>query len=171
MSSTIFQRIYFNLKNVYYETADGFVFDTSNTVQFTQQDYIRLYADNRPSGLYPETFGSIFIQASDKVDVYNRSYVKLQTLLANIGGVVNGIITLASILVYILTTRLNSVNLIENLFKLEEGREFHNHSTTDINRSLSSQNMSSIIKFNNNNYKVISAIRMESFKEVILKVM
>jgi hypothetical protein len=160
MSTTIFQRIYFTLKNVYYETADGFVFDTSNTVQFTQQDYIRLYADNRPSGIYPETYSSIFIQASGKADVYNRSYVKLQSLLANIGGVVNGIITLANILVYILTTKLNSVNLIEHLFKLEEGREFHNHSSIEVNRRLSNRNNSSVRKLNNNynNPKEISSI-------------
>jgi hypothetical protein len=145
LSTTTFQRIYFNFKNALYETVDGFVFDTTTTVGFTQLDSIRLYNDNRASGLFPETFSSITIQVSDKTDVYNRSYIKLQNLLANIGGVANGIIIVANIIMSFLTTRLNSVGLIEHLFNLEEKRDFHTHSAVEVNRLSST----SVIKFKN----------------------
>jgi hypothetical protein len=149
LSSTVFQRIYFTMKNVRYESEDGFVFDILSANTFPQFDSVRLYSDNRGTSFYPETISAVFIQASAVTDVYNRSYVKLQNLLANIGGVVNGILTLAAFVMNILTKRLNLMTLIDSVYKLEEERSFYNSSPTE-NVNKSNTNVQ-LVRFNNNN--------------------
>jgi hypothetical protein len=154
-----FQRIYFNIKNVFYETANGFVFDFTDSVTFAQKDSIKFYTDNRASGYLPETFTTLFITISDKTDVYNRAYIKLQDLLANIGGVVNGIFTIANILMNILTYRLNAVGLVENLYKLEERRDFHTHTIVEVNKCMPSlSSNTSVLRFNNKSISPISEL-------------
>jgi hypothetical protein len=148
LSTLNFQRIYFNIKNIIYETEDGFVFESRNTVKFTQQDSIRLYSDSRPSGYYPETFSTLYIHATDITDVYNRSYVKLQNLLANIGGVVNGIMTMATILMNILTKRLNLMTLIDCVYKLEDARDVSCSSSNIVSKSNVSGTSLNMIRFN-----------------------
>jgi hypothetical protein len=123
LSTLSFQRIYINFKNVVYESENGFVFESVNTVKFIQYDSVRLYSDNRKSGYYPETFSSLNLNAVDTTDVYNRSYIKLQTLLANIGGVVNGILTIAAVFMNIFTKRMNLTRLIDCVNRQEEERQ------------------------------------------------
>jgi hypothetical protein len=53
-----------------------------------------------------EAFGLISFTLSDNADVYKRSYTKMQTLVANVGGILKFLLTLAKFIVMFVTDKL-----------------------------------------------------------------
>ena len=90
----MFFKWYYLLKTrVIYQTDYGFVFQNQQSTEFYvhEDNYV---ADIRTLGMELTNFAFLQITMNNKVDTYNRSYTKLQSVLANIGGVINSILTL-----------------------------------------------------------------------------
>ncbi len=51
---------------------------------FTQTYHKKSYIDIRGQGLFAETFSTVIFSCYKFTDHYNRSYIKIQNLLANI---------------------------------------------------------------------------------------
>jgi len=83
-------RVFYYFKNIFYNTDVGFI-EKNNQLKtsFNFDKYLITY----PQVTYyiPEAFGLCSILISDKGNKYNKSYPKIQTLIANIGGVIKGI--------------------------------------------------------------------------------
>jgi hypothetical protein len=120
LSTTIFQKIYYPLKRTIYNTEEGLVFTQTVSVNFTQVEQTRIYSDFRKSGIDPETFSTIIFTTSEGTDIYYRSYLKIQDVVANIGGMINGILTIGSILVHIITKNMTLFNLTKILYSMED---------------------------------------------------
>jgi hypothetical protein len=124
MSSTIFKRYSIFQKNIIYETDYGFLFEDKVTgIRFASDDYIDISVDLRKSsGSLPQflpvrtVFGQGVFYLSSKTDFYFRSYTKLQDLMANIGGIVKGILLISQFITSSLTSKLNYKKLYETIF-------------------------------------------------------
>lgn len=98
LSSSVFNRYEIKKKIVNYQTDHGILFPILDYKQFFQYDISSLNTDLRvnisPIGL----FGQISFSLSKKTDNYKRNYIKIQNVLANIGGIVDAIYIVFSLL-------------------------------------------------------------------------
>ena len=130
LSSTIFTRILQYRKNVIYNSDYGFVFEDKETLKLSQHDTLSYSVDLRSQGVYPGSFSSMGIFLSSKTDKYNRSYAKLQNLLANIGGIVKLVMNLAQIIVFLITRKIFYLSIINS------DSQFRERTISEINKSL-----------------------------------
>jgi hypothetical protein len=110
----------YHLKKNYIHSDFGFVFnedkiDETYTSELAQS--LTLYGSNM---YVPEAYALLMIALSDKADIHYRSYIKFQSLVANVGGVVNFILLLAK---YIATYISSKSLLLEYVnHRLENGK-------------------------------------------------
>jgi hypothetical protein len=83
----------------------GFVFEEPYQQFSYQSESIQSLTLMGSTFNVPEAYGVIIFSLSSKADIHNRSYIKLQSLVANVGGVVNFIYLLAKIIVNYISTK------------------------------------------------------------------
>jgi hypothetical protein len=95
-----------NLKKIFYTSDDGFVFEDNTQFEFFQHTPIMsdLYIGNTFN--IKEAFGIFAFSGNYIGDFHVRTYAKLQALLANVGGVVNALVTSARIIVVFFTEQM-----------------------------------------------------------------
>lgn len=124
MSSTMFKRYYIRLRNIIYDTDIGFVFeerDIKKNFVFSDQE---LSIDLKVGAfLNPSALGQITFQSAPVSLYYNRSYSKLQSVIANSGGALNAIYTAGLILMYFLTKKDYFLLLSNNFFSFKNPEE------------------------------------------------
>ena len=126
VSNSIFRRIYFKLNTIDYTTDYGYLFESQETIHINQ--FSNYYVDsdfktfNDPSNKgYYKVFSVLNIINGESKTFYKRTYMKAQTLLANIGGIIKGITVIAQILNYLISNRLLNVELCNEIHvKLHE---------------------------------------------------
>ena len=129
ISPNLFRRTYLDIMNVLYNTDVGLVFeDQSIENQFVVQSYETTYDLKLGAFIYPSCFAQLTYRISKQTQVYNRSYDKLQTILARIGGVLSAIKFMGSILVGWVTKKVFLKNLVDKAlniisFKLNNPQE------------------------------------------------
>jgi hypothetical protein len=86
-------------KRAFINSDFGYVFEDTHQ-QYSYQYDSMLSLTLMGSTLYvPEGYGLIMITLSSIADIHSRSYIKLQSMVANVGGVINFIYLLAKIIV------------------------------------------------------------------------
>jgi hypothetical protein len=101
MSPLIQKKWWFTYKTISYQSDMGLVFeDWKIQTYWAYLPYVfdvQLIEEgpNAPGGV----FGVMGLLGASRLDIYQRKYIKLQELLANVGGVVKGIVLIASFLV------------------------------------------------------------------------
>jgi hypothetical protein len=73
------------LKRLFHTTDEGFVFEDLKEVVYTDVDYVKEFLTTDPP-LVGARFLQIGIRMSYTEDYTNRTYLKIQTVLANVGG-------------------------------------------------------------------------------------
>jgi hypothetical protein len=111
LSSTVYKRIFNYKKPVQYKTDHGYVFEDIQTDYFFQDDRKESQVDLRAEGPFAGSFAEISILNSAKTDIYNRSYTKLQALLANVGGIIKGVMFMASIFIHMYSQKNLAITL------------------------------------------------------------
>jgi len=102
MSNKYFKEITFNLKNIDYISDAGILISSEETKNFVQTDNIKEIYDFREA----DTFISTAFRLSYNKDIIKRRYLKLQDVVAQIGGFIKGI----SIILVIINYYYSSVN-------------------------------------------------------------
>ena len=105
--------LYFKLIEVI--TDSGYFFENKNYVNFVAYDYIQSDIDFRES---PQ-FLSLSINISPKREIYKRSYIKLQTIISNVGGMLKMILLIGEYSIYFIRMLLYK-NYILEFFNLDE---------------------------------------------------
>jgi hypothetical protein len=123
VSSTIYKRNWYYLKNVNYTSDTGLVMKNNNLTQFFQVSQSKESVDLKKEGVEPGSFAQITLSMDNKVDVYFRTYEKVQNMLANIGGITKGIIIIATAINWFFCQELYFINLMKDIFP-----EFKNNS-------------------------------------------
>lgn len=112
MSEKLYKRYYYYYKSVEYTSDDGIIFNGDINNHFFQYDYKDTVVDIK-KGIFPGVFGEVTFCLSAKIDAYSRKYLKLQTVLANIGGIIKGIFIIAGFVGNIISEKLYYLSFID----------------------------------------------------------
>jgi hypothetical protein len=115
VSSTIYERDFFYIKNINYYTDLDYLFSSSKLQTYQKVSNFRETSDLRPQGTVPGSFALISIMMDSQVDQYERRFTKFQEVLANIGGLFKGICIIALIINYVFFNELFYLNLISSI--------------------------------------------------------
>jgi len=127
ISSTIFKTFFKEVNLVRFNSNNGFIFDTTEKFETYRTDKIKESVDLRGKNtLYPGTFSQVNIRSSGKIELFNRSYFKLQESFALIGGIIHVILLLGKMFVYIYSQNAMSNYLFLNLFEYDEIKKIFN---------------------------------------------
>lgn len=113
LSSKIYTRIADYKKVVYYDTDYGYLFEDYKRVNFFQEERQDKSYDYRVDDI-TGTFSTMVIRNSRKVDIYKRSFMKLQQMIASIGGIIQGILTAGYVIVMVFSRKLLFLSIIIN---------------------------------------------------------
>lgn len=107
------------IKQVNIYTDDGLIFPSSDLVTSNQIDSIERYSD-LISNKEDSIIASISLVCSNKIDIYNRHYPKIQEVMANIGGFTKFILLIMELVVGYLSNNDFITRQINNLFIIQE---------------------------------------------------
>ena len=169
-SSLYFADMFIYLKEVAIDTDSGYFFKNKNTIKFAVYDYSQNEIDFRET----DHFLSVTLRVSSKTEVHQRSYIKLQTIFSNVGGMLKMILLFGeySIVFFKILLYKNYIleffNLDESFIRIQKIRkEFHlgnksenlfiSNQLDPINSSVQKnlfQNQNLYFNKNNNNIKL-----------------
>jgi hypothetical protein len=116
-------------KNTYIHSDFGYVFDDNEQKMSFQYDSSTSFMLLGSTFNIKEAYGLLSFQLSQKADIHVRSYTKLQSLLANIGGVVNFVYLVAKILVRYVTQKMLDLDFVNNRLTDKQFKEVMKSST------------------------------------------
>ena len=144
ITNSNFIRVWLGFHHIDYISDFGLIFEEKNniffhSIEFYKQD-LSLYSKSTfETGQMP--FAAISIQNHTYKTTYNRSYMKFQDLLANLGGILKAIILITEIIYFIFGTRLSELLLMNRVSHLIRFNLFDD--STEFNLFNSSLNMPS----------------------------
>ena len=136
-SVNFFNDVFLYLKSIEIITDSGYFFENKNKLKFSAYDYIYSNLDHRHSN----NFLSLTIRLSPKREVYERSYIKLQTIFSNFGGMLKMTLIFGEYSIYFIRMVLYKnyilefFNMDESEIRLKKVREKY----TNIRKHLSTQ--------------------------------
>lgn len=116
ISSTIFKRIWFQFQEIDYSTDLGYIFNDFSTEVFNQA--IGYSQESDLKDVSTSSFLWFTIINNRLTKSYKRSFMKAQTLLSNVGGIINGLHILGISLTYIVSMNMFSNELIKRLVRI-----------------------------------------------------
>jgi hypothetical protein len=122
ISSSIFTRIWFYVRNIDYISDDGFVFENKQSYEYFKISQPK-FTYNLLGGAIPNSYATVTITMDNIKDIYERKYMKAQNLLANVGGVIKGILTLSQLFSYYICNTLYEIDLTSSIFNLSFNTE------------------------------------------------
>jgi hypothetical protein len=148
-------RYFYYLKNFFYNTDVGFVFEEN------QPKNAYYFSKNEPSvqikhgsALYPDvTIATMTFCRNYKSDFFYRSYPKFQTLIAKIGGVIQGLLIIGKTVALIITKNLFLVDIFNLYIEFDEENDNLNKSSDSLKNVLKNNNNKNTMNINlSNNY-------------------
>lgn len=112
----IFKRFFYYYNKVNYITDYGLLFEDKKTqIQYLKNSFFQ-NVNLSPGNGFPEgTIATFTLSNGNSEKIYERSYSKLQNLLANLGGIIKGVIVISKTLSYLITRKQYSLFLINDL--------------------------------------------------------
>ena len=158
-SINFFNDIFLYLKSIEILTDSGYFFEKKKKIKFSVYDYIFPNIDHRISN----DFLSLTIRLSSKREVYERSYIKLQTIFSNVGGMLKMILIFGEYSIYFIRIVLYK-NYILEFFNMDESEirlKKVRQQLSNMRKYLSSQSKiivhnSSGVSINNNSFNHIN---------------
>ena len=162
VSATIYKRIWFFFSYIKYYIDTGYFFTSYKKDEYHQFENSKIDIDIRDKNLndVPGTFLSITILNSGNVNIYKKTFLKIQDYLATIGGIIKAITYICYLLNY-----FNAINsyysvLIKD-FLIENQIKKKSINTQDLDKSNSNLKLTNFISgnmkknniYNNNNNK------------------
>jgi len=118
LTSYIFRKINKYISDVRYSTDYGLIFESIDTIKFFQDERHEIEHDFRKQGIISGSFSSLLIMNYPKIHNYNRLYFKLQTLLANIGGIIQGVTVIVKTISFLFARKLTNFVIFQSLFEI-----------------------------------------------------
>jgi hypothetical protein len=196
VSSTVYIRFWYDMQNIEYVTDDSLFLSSSTERQYSILGELKQTTDLTKDTLIPGTFATLLFNMHPMKKNVKKNYYKFQNMLADLGGLFKGVLTIASVINMYFSDKLfynfiinqNSYSLFEqNLNQPEKNQEIKNkiyEKTTPNNNSsgfiLKEENSKIEQNLNNNyvNYDVknfknqeeVSQSKLSKFPIVKLKV-
>ncbi len=122
ISDKYYKELTFYYKNINYTTDDGYIFENDSANRYLRYDYKNEFFDFRDTD--EGEFFKCLMRLSTIEDVYHRSYMKLQEVIAEVGGLIQFIFMFIEFAyIGIVMQQKYFYNLIENMFKLVYDKE------------------------------------------------
>lgn len=145
LSYTVFRRLFFYYKEIQYYSDFGLIFEEKSTDSFNQFDSyrtetdIRVYNNLNDLTTY-KVFAWINIVLTKTRVIYQRSYLKAQSALANLGGIIQVLLTVGTILNYpvsisLFETELCNSIVLENTSSEISSKSFGQGTKLSMNKS------------------------------------
>jgi hypothetical protein len=116
VSSTIYKRIFFYIKNISYKTDYGFIFQDYREDKVFQVSDSKENVDLRPEGTVPGSFALISVLMDKYNNFFYRKYYKCQNFLADLGGIIKGLLIIGYCINYLISEEFYYMDLVESLF-------------------------------------------------------
>jgi hypothetical protein len=149
---------YLNLfKQVKYTSDEGRVMQDSKTwTSFGRDEASYTEISPKAAVLVPNTLSALtFNMEGAKVDSYNRSYQKLQTVMANIGGILKFITFISTFIVKYVSSQMLAVDLSNNFVCDEEKLQKTNTNLTRKSTITTDRSKSTVVPILNTSSPVI----------------
>ena len=146
-SGKFFVDLFLYLKNIEIVTDEGYFFNKKKKLIFGAYDYLHTNIDHRIS----DHFLSLTIRVSSKREIHERSYIKIQSIFSNIGGMLKILLLFGEYSIYFIKMTLYKnyilefFNLDESEIRLKEVREKY----SSIRKHLSTQSKINILTLSN----------------------
>jgi hypothetical protein len=128
-SNTIYKMFDLKFRKISYETDFGFVFQDIRKEEYFTVETPFISVDNRPTGSRPGNFIFLRLSTSKIISTYTRSFLKIQDLLANIGGVIKGVLFVAVLFENFFIQKFYLKNLFEELLLINKKENPKNHTS------------------------------------------
>lgn len=160
ISSTIFKRIWFEYQQTIYSTDSGYIFEEISSQIFNQAVGFSQESDFKD--VSASSFLWFTIINNKLTKSYQRSFMKAQTLLSNIGGIISGLHFIGVALTYIVCLNIYSVELIKRLVRSElkthpNSSDIHLYvskiPTSKLKIDLSNMSSAQVLQISDNNSK------------------
>lgn len=139
ISNSIFKRIWFYYDSITYSTDGGYIFEHSSEINFFKVNSYSVDVDMR--NVEASGFAWITIVNNPSTIKYERGYMKAQTLLANVGGIIKGLTLLGFILNYPIANNIFNMNLINNIYDIKYSFVKETRNTFSNNKTNKTNNM------------------------------
>jgi hypothetical protein len=132
VSSTIY-KVYSNkIKKVEYISDFGWIFEEKTIETFFQYSVPSESVDDKPNGIMPgNMFAYSFTTGADKV-IFYRNYQKAQDVLANVGGIMKGIMFLSYMFNLFIAKNEFLDRLADVIFEKEKDNKKNSHSSNNV---------------------------------------
>jgi hypothetical protein len=116
ISSTMYKRHYIYYDRVKFNSDSGYIFEDIQSTEYLS--FQRLYTDINFAGasLRPNSFGEITFQFNKIQKIFNRRYLKVQEVLASVGGFLNALYIIANLINFFIARKLYFAELFDNNF-------------------------------------------------------
>jgi hypothetical protein len=121
MSTNLFKRGDITLKNTDYVSDNGWLFENKILQPYYTIGDAIYSVDIKPEGLYPGSFGALNFKFGNFKDSYNRNYIKLQFVIANIGGIMKSILFISQIFSNYFAEFLYNLELVNSVLNYNSG--------------------------------------------------
>ena len=120
ISVTVYQQIWFYIRNVAYKSDLGILFeDTVIVNSFHSEAPPNVQISLQSGGSIPGSFSLLRFIMSSSTENYDRNYLKVQQFLASSGGIINGLMILSRLVSYLFTYKAYFLKLINKQFFFE----------------------------------------------------
>jgi hypothetical protein len=114
ISSTVYKMCIYNFMNVEYLSDEGYIFPQTKSYLYTMitQGNTIYSTDLRVTTVVPNTFGTVFLTMDRLKKKVFRKYYKAQNMIADLGGVIKGLVLISSLIYYYIKENLFFLDLI-----------------------------------------------------------
>jgi hypothetical protein len=160
MSSTLIKKHNLNLRQVIYETDYGILFEDRQKESFYTYFSQTVDVSLKPEGLptIGPNIGCVAMKNADSISFYNRNYIKIQAVMANIGGIIKAVMIICKIITNLLTRKMIYLDIANRIFY------FNFNDTNSIN-----SNRNNTLKINHNrepSSSVTLPMESKTFKDI-----
>lgn len=145
VSNSFFREMHLFLKAVQFKSDRGLVFSSIKSQDYIQLDYLNDMFTLKTQA----NFCSFTLKISNRIDVYERTYTKFQTTLANMGGIVKAITVVGQILTFFYSKTKYELDMTNKIF-------FINEAIIKKKKRLSSQNVTKVIPDTSSNMNIVN---------------
>jgi hypothetical protein len=98
VSSTVYIRFWYDMQNIEYVTDDSLFLSSSNVRQYNTLGDLKQTTDLTKDTVIPGTFATLLINMHSMKKNVKKNYYKFQNMLADLGGLMKGILTVAGVI-------------------------------------------------------------------------
>jgi hypothetical protein len=123
-SISAYKRAWYLFRNVEYESDGGYIFPENEVYEYTNLAGTREATDLRASPTIPGSFMVISLNMYQLKQKFYRKYYKAQNMIADLGGLLKGILMLATLINFYFSDKLYYNEIINNSIYNYDDNEF-----------------------------------------------